>query len=406
MELPESPALPRNAENLFVDNRVSFKGNHKSEEEPKKEAQEKYTIRVLALGLFACTCIFIATLVIAPDRKRQGAASQKYEAATVYSATQKDCIDSDTIIFAFTGMTCSTLSALGQCSTSFCPTCTYAGACDFSCGFCPGDEGSALLAPTPAPGFDFGTTGVDVAASCDDASCTHTVTLVIRTDKYASESSYKLEAVKGSRSSCFSPVIGPEVPWETANKRHVIDITTTACENVVYEFTFLDSYGDGICCEWGQGSLALLVDGNEIYSHNGDFDSSLAHTFEIETCENRDTEIRKATSSTCAELVEANSGYCARQFCPTCQYAGYCDLTCGFCSSSSTPPAASEVDPGSSPSPNQNPRTCADKDAEVSAQTSYTCAQIAQTEPAYCESDFCPTCPYSGYCDLSCGFCS
>jgi hypothetical protein len=41
-----------------------------------------------------------------------------------------------------------------------------------------------------------------------------------------------------------------------------------------YVFTMTDSYGDGMCCGYGQGSYSLEVDGVSLISNGGDFGSS------------------------------------------------------------------------------------------------------------------------------------
>ena len=42
------------------------------------------------------------------------------------------------------------------------------------------------------------------------------------------------------------------------------------CEGILYEFTLNDTWGDGICCVYGQGSYSISVEGEEVAS-GGDF---------------------------------------------------------------------------------------------------------------------------------------
>ena len=42
------------------------------------------------------------------------------------------------------------------------------------------------------------------------------------------------------------------------------------CEGILYEFTLNDTWGDGICCAYGQGSYTISVEGEEVAS-GGDF---------------------------------------------------------------------------------------------------------------------------------------
>jgi len=42
-----------------------------------------------------------------------------------------------------------------------------------------------------------------------------------------------------------------------------------------YRFVLEDSYGDGMCCSFGAGSITVSFDGTEVLSHDGNFDSML-----------------------------------------------------------------------------------------------------------------------------------
>jgi len=50
------------------------------------------------------------------------------------------------------------------------------------------------------------------------------------------------------------------------------------CEGILYEFTLNDTYGDGICCSYGQGSYTISVDGEEVAT-GGDFGTGGAPVF-------------------------------------------------------------------------------------------------------------------------------
>eukprot|EP00957_Ditylum_brightwellii_P174789 13308458-Ditylum_brightwellii.AAC.1 len=47
-------------------------------------------------------------------------------------------------------------------------------------------------------------------------------------------------------------------------------------KNSCFRFTILDSYGDGICCEYGEGAYSITYDGSEVAS-GGDFGASATH---------------------------------------------------------------------------------------------------------------------------------
>ena len=48
---------------------------------------------------------------------------------------------------------------------------------------------------------------------------------------------------------------------------------------VLYQFDISDQFADGMCCNYGEGSYAILVDGTEVAT-GGDFpERALTHTF-------------------------------------------------------------------------------------------------------------------------------
>lgn len=50
------------------------------------------------------------------------------------------------------------------------------------------------------------------------------------------------------------------------------------CLPGAYLFVIRDEFGDGLCCDNGNGNFRLLVDGAELYKHNGQF---TAHTVAV-----------------------------------------------------------------------------------------------------------------------------
>jgi hypothetical protein len=48
---------------------------------------------------------------------------------------------------------------------------------------------------------------------------------------------------------------------------------------------------------------------------------------------------------------------------------------------------------------------CVDANAMVLHSTGSTCPELQALHSGHCTSVFCPTCPFGGFCDLSCGWC-
>ena len=51
-----------------------------------------------------------------------------------------------------------------------------------------------------------------------------------------------------------------------------------SCPGIQYQFTIFDSFGDGICCSYGEGSYSVSLDG-EVMLSGGDFLSSESGSF-------------------------------------------------------------------------------------------------------------------------------
>ncbi|MBO4655973.1 MAG: Omp28-related outer membrane protein [Bacteroidales bacterium] len=87
----------------------------------------------------------------------------------------------------------------------------------------------------------------------------HTITINLTTDKYGSETTWQVKDV--SNNSVIASG-GPYSDASTATVQTIPDITVdgTGC----YVFTIYDSYGDGICCSYGQGSYSVLYDGTQM----------------------------------------------------------------------------------------------------------------------------------------------
>ena len=124
------------------------------------------------------------------------------------------------------------------------------GTCDFSCYGC-----------TDAAACNY-----DGSATIDDGSCVaggpQTFTMSLTTDTYGAETSWTLTDASGATVMSGSGY---------ANSTNY-----TASEQLCYgcyTLTVNDSYGDGMCCTYGNGGYSLTVNGEEVAS-GGTFSSS------------------------------------------------------------------------------------------------------------------------------------
>jgi len=93
---------------------------------------------------------------------------------------------------------------------------------------------------------------MEIQAQCNSNEISVAVTIV--PDNYPSETSWKIETYTGT-----------VVASGTTNSVEIC-LPADSC----YKFTILDSYGDGICCGYGNGSYSVSVDGETIVS-GGEF---------------------------------------------------------------------------------------------------------------------------------------
>jgi hypothetical protein len=117
---------------------------------------------------------------------------------------------------------------------------SYSGGCAFNA--------TLGLTPTPAP----------TPFSCN----LNTFELDLVTDNYGSETSWTLKDSAGTQVASGSG-------YSSGTNYVVNECVETGC----YDFTINDSYGDGICCDYGTGSYSLKLNGNVVGS-GGQFGSS------------------------------------------------------------------------------------------------------------------------------------
>lgn len=95
-------------------------------------------------------------------------------------------------------------------------------------------------------------------------------TLSITTDQYGSETSWSIkDNLTGSTVASGSGYDG--------NLSYTENITLTADGN--YTFTINDSYGDGICCSYGNGSYSLVDANGDVIASGGSFGASESTNF-------------------------------------------------------------------------------------------------------------------------------
>ncbi len=115
-------------------------------------------------------------------------------------------------------------------------------------------------------------TGVDCGGAtcppCGSGCTDNLITVTINTDNYPGETTWTIKDANGT-------TILSGGPYSTAGSTF---IDTVCAIDGCYDFTINDSYGDGICCSYGQGSYSVTSNGTT-YVSGGAFGSSETTNF-------------------------------------------------------------------------------------------------------------------------------
>ena len=116
-------------------------------------------------------------------------------------------------------------------------------------------------------GVDCGGPDCPPCATCPDSDVTMTIIL----DDYPEETTWELRDASSNLLASGGPYNG--YPSGTA-------ITESFClADGCYDYTIFDSYGDGICCAYGNGSYELVDDSNNVLASGGAFSFSESTNF-------------------------------------------------------------------------------------------------------------------------------
>ena len=115
--------------------------------------------------------------------------------------------------------------------------------------------------------------------------------------------------------------------------------TVTLCEGGDHQFVNEDTYGDGICCEYGIGYYSLHLDGVLVYYSDGQYDAGETVDFNVEAPENGgvgDCPSSLQSGSTCQPTC--NSGYTVSGT-SSCSFGTLTAATCSAnpCNASAAP---------------------------------------------------------------------
>ncbi|MEL6924054.1 MAG: zinc-dependent metalloprotease, partial [Bacteroidota bacterium] len=116
-------------------------------------------------------------------------------------------------------------------------------------------------------------TGVDCGGSCapcdNGGGCTDVVVSIVL-DRYGSETTWSITNASGETVASGGPY---------SNNQNGVTVTGSAClPDGCYDFTINDSFGDGICCSYGNGSYTVTA-GGSVMATGGNFNSTETKNF-------------------------------------------------------------------------------------------------------------------------------
>tara|TARA_B110000027_G_scaffold57454_1_gene62219 strand:+ start:2209 stop:6585 length:4377 start_codon:yes stop_codon:yes gene_type:complete len=140
-----------------------------------------------------------------------------------------------------------------------------------------------------------------------------TITLLINADNYAGETSWKL--LDDSNEIISTGALSSSDSNEVYTEEICVDYTSC------FSLYFYDSYGDGICCSYGEGNFQILdASGEIILVNDGEFDNYVQEVFCLDdsACEiTAEVNVMHATSSSAndaAITINTNTGMSPFQY--------------------------------------------------------------------------------------------
>jgi len=180
---------------------------------------------------------------------------------------------------------------------------------------------------------DLGELGIDCGGVCEacacDASDTYSspLSLSISFDGYAEESSWDI------RSS--ADVVLHNASYGTSQRNNSVTVNNITLDDANgFTFTFYDSYGDGMCCTYGNGSFTLTDANGQVIYTGGSFSNSTAKTFcisSVNLCSNGQLDPGEEAidcGGTCSSCIVGCMDNSAHNFNPNAQVDSESCETC------------------------------------------------------------------------------
>jgi len=189
------------------------------------------------------------------------------------------------------------------------------------CAYGQGSYSVSVNGQEIGSGSDFGSNESLEFCLSGASECTGgTFSLDLLTDQYGDETSWSLTDLETNEVFVEGSDYSDNTSYQISN----------CLPGDCYRFTIFDSYGDGICCAYGQGSYSVSVNGQEIGS-GSDFGSSESLEFCLSDdsgCEDSPLSIYFNESTLSCDSLES---YCSSESYGNI-VSSHCPVTCGACS--------------------------------------------------------------------------
>ncbi len=196
-----------------------------------------------------------------------------------------DTIKSATIVLTVNGVATDTLEWIGSLTKFQISDVSFA---EFSVN---ADTDISISIASVNGTADEDTSNDSVTASIERAviADNSVLDLVMNTDQYAYETYWELvdgvgnAVYTGGNQGLFSspPQIHPDSYIANGQYSFELPLPKDGC----YEFRVYDLYGDGMCCQFGQGGYQITNDSGTVLAAGGQFEDQISHLFEISGAE-------------------------------------------------------------------------------------------------------------------------
>jgi len=111
----------------------------------------------------------------------------------------------------------------------------------------------------------------------EDSNC---IIVNVTLDEYPADTSWNIQDLNNGGSTTTT-IIASSPPFNESMATTTIDGVQVCLSNGEYSFTIVDEWGDGICCNWGEGSYSVSTTSGLLIASGGEFERFEETVFSI-----------------------------------------------------------------------------------------------------------------------------